>query len=384
MRIRHVSLLLLVGLLVACQTPTKCEDYVPGVRTKKGEVVQTLNTTVFLRTYEAEYFKTFFPEFKNIVQQIHRETDRYNDYNEMAFTYELNQNYGSENLLTINEEMFDILGTSLKMCELSEGYFNPAIGGLVDLWSPLFNQKTNIDPSSAVLTATLAQIPSYQELNENLERIVPTIHDDKPNQYGVIFGKIPGKENVLLDFGGIAKGYALEKVFEAAENEDKPFMTYAGGSSIIMKGEKPYANGNWIIEIEDPKNPNDYLAKLYLKGTHAISTSGDYQKYFFNENNTRRHHILNPLTGYPENYYRSITLYSNKRADVLDALSTALFNCPDDEELLRITAKVEEYFSMDIEIIYSKEEDGVLYLGATKKASEQMQECALEVRIIDD
>ena len=69
----------------------------------------------------------------------------------------------------------------------------------------------------------------------------------------------------------------------------------------------------------------------------------------------RRHHILNPYSGHSEDYYRSITLFSESRPDVLDALSTALFNIDDFNLINEIIDNVEEKYDISIDFMFQKE-----------------------------
>ena len=76
--------------------------------------------------------------------------------------------------------------------------------------------------------------------------------------------------------------------------------------------------------------------------------------YYFLEDGTRRHHILNPYSGYPENYYRMLTLIGDDAA-VLDALSTALFNIEDRNQIKEIIDNIEKEYNLIIKYCFVKE-----------------------------
>ena len=356
---------LLFLVLTSCSSVEKTEDFVSGVKNIRGEVIQPLNTTVFLRTYNKQVFNNLFPSYKQIIQRIHKESDRYNEYSDYSDIYKLNRG----GYIQTNDEVIEMLENVLEFSSLTDYKFNPALGPLIDVWTPLFNNSNNNDPSSVEINDALGNIP--------LTNIEDCFDIDKDAKTIRRLG-----ENITLDLGAYAKGYALGKAYEAFKDDDNPLMIYAGGSSIILKGTKPYANGNWIIDIDNPDNFMTSIAQLYLQGTNYLSTSGDYQRYFINESGIRRHHILNPFTGYPADNYRSITVYADGRADILDALTTALFNCENDEEFLELISKVEERYSINIEFVYVKESVDGLYLGVSEDAEDVIKNPKVEVRVI--
>ena len=77
--------------------------------------------------------------------------------------------------------------------------------------------------------------------------------------------------------------------------------------------------------------------------------------YKDNDKLVRRHHILNPYSGHSEDYYRSLTLFSESRPDVLDALSTALFNIDDFNVINEIINDTELTYNINIDFMFQKE-----------------------------
>lgn len=128
--------------------------------------------------------------------------------------------------------------------------------------------------------------------------------------------------DVKVTVGGIAKGYAADKLYSLYKvNNISGFMNF-GTSTILALGEKEYRVG-----IRNPRDEKNMLGVVSLKN-EVLSTSGDYERYFI-KNSVRYHHIIDPKTGYPaNNSIASATVIiplSEKNAGAMsDALSTAL------------------------------------------------------------
>ncbi|MDO8964965.1 MAG: FAD:protein FMN transferase [Coriobacteriia bacterium] len=123
-----------------------------------------------------------------------------------------------------------------------------------------------------------------------------------------------------LDFGGAAKGLALDRA--ASILGAGPWLITAG-SSTLAYGSKPDGEP-WRVGIEDPREPGRVIATVSADGTLSVSTSGDYQQYF-ERAGIRYHHILDPSTGRPASGLRSLTVFGRMAGLDADILSTALF-----------------------------------------------------------
>ena len=128
-----------------------------------------------------------------------------------------------------------------------------------------------------------------------------------------------------LDFGGAAKGLALDRARDVLRASGAVTAALiSSGSSTIMLGTKPDGSV-WRIGIEDPRDPEEVVATFAFEGDGALSTSGDYQRYF-EANGRRYHHILHPATGLPAAGLRSLTVAGSTLSGLhSDILSTALF-----------------------------------------------------------
>jgi FAD:protein FMN transferase len=118
---------------------------------------------------------------------------------------------------------------------------------------------------------------------------------------GKIFSKNPA---VQLDFGGYAKGYALDFALKYLRKQGvKHALVNIGGNIIALgkHGEQP-----WRVGIQHPRKPNA-IATIELESGWAIGTSGDYQR-FFDLDGRRYCHIIDPATGYPAQGVQAVTV----------------------------------------------------------------------------
>jgi FAD:protein FMN transferase len=123
--------------------------------------------------------------------------------------------------------------------------------------------------------------------------------------------------------GGIGKGFASGRFLEVCKEFGiKSAFTNIGGN-VAALGTKP-DGAPWSVGIRHPRQENRLIGAVSV-ADKAVVTSGDYQRYFIDPNQKRRHHILDPRTGYPsESGLISVTVVADN-ATVADALSTILF-----------------------------------------------------------
>ena len=128
----------------------------------------------------------------------------------------------------------------------------------------------------------------------------------------------------LLDLGGIAGGYAIEKAARVLREAGCSGFLIDDAGDIWVEGSKPDGSA-WRIAVRDPRD-NGTLALIETRTPLAISTSGDYERYI-TVDGKRYGHIMNPHSGRPVDYYSSVTIIASEPV-AADALSTAVFAMP--------------------------------------------------------
>lgn len=103
-------------------------------------------------------------------------------------------------------------------------------------------------------------------------------------------------DSIPIDLGGIAKGWAVDRMSETLVRLGYPVHLIQGGGEIVSRGRK--RSGKWRIGIKNPRETSTVAALVELDSGMAISTSGDYERFFVLDG-ARYHHLIEPATGSP-------------------------------------------------------------------------------------
>ncbi|PJA32251.1 MAG: thiamine biosynthesis protein [Zetaproteobacteria bacterium CG_4_9_14_3_um_filter_53_7] len=203
-------------------------------------------------------------------------------------------------VVTLPEEVSSLLKLALEIKQQSQGAFDPALGKLNLLWG---FSGTDMPVSPPDQTAIDPAIP-------------PSICIEQSGN-----GWIRKDRRCMLDFGAIAKGYAIDRGIEILKLQGiRSAIINAGGDIHLIgrHGERP-----WRIGIRHPRNKGEVINTLELEGDVAVVTSGDYERFYMFQGK-RYHHIIDPITGWPASGSQSATVMAATAA-MADAWSTALF-----------------------------------------------------------
>lgn len=194
-----------------------------------------------------------------------------------------------------------LLAKGKELGEKTGGAFDIAISPIVKAWG--FTEEEHHVPTQAELDALLPVTdPSDVILDAGKAYLQ--------------------KEGMAVDLGGIAKGYASDKVSELLKEKGVESAIVSLGGNVVGIGRKPDGE-KWEVALANPLDANDYCGLISIEDK-AVVTSGGYQR-FFEENGRKYHHIIDPATGYPaESGLLSVTIISESGTEA-DVLSTALF-----------------------------------------------------------
>lgn len=183
-------------------------------------------------------------------------------------------------------EMADLLKAAAKLADDSDHTFNPAVGRLIRLWG---FQTSEIRP----------QGPSQEEI----KRLI----DARPRMSDLVFEgtKISSRNPaVMLDLGGYAKGYALDRAAQILRAEGVKAALINVGGNLLAIGRP--GGRLWTVGIQDPRGAG-MIATVELRDGEAVGTSGDYQRYFM-KNGKRHNHIIDPRTGQTTDLVAAVTI----------------------------------------------------------------------------
>lgn len=242
--------------------------------------------------------------------------------------------YAGEKAIKVSDDTAYVINRGLYYSKISNGRFDISIGPLVNLWG-VGNGNAHV-PEKQDIEKALLNV-DYRKIIQNKNLVYL-------------------EENMSIDLGAIAKGFAADKVADLLLKSGVKSAIINLGGNIKILGEK-YENTPFRVGIQNPFNSeNDYPGILSITDKSIVS-SGDYERFFI-ENGKRFHHILDTTTGYPvETEVSSVTVITQSSMSA-DALSTIFFSMEIDKgfELADNLGNIELiYITRDYKIYISKE-----------------------------
>jgi FAD:protein FMN transferase len=199
----------------------------------------------------------------------------------------------------VDKELFDLIKLSTYYSQLTEGAFDittASVGSLYDF-------RNHIRPTEEQIKAALPAINWRNIQFDEAHHSVRFMH--------------PG---MRIDLGGIGKGYAVDRCIDILKARGITHaLVTAGGDSRIV-GDR--FGRPWLVAIQNPDNPDKVVTRIPLTDS-AVSTSGDYERFFI-ENGVRYHHIIDPHTGHSASLVRSATILA-PTATQTDGMSKTAF-----------------------------------------------------------
>jgi FAD:protein FMN transferase len=214
----------------------------------------------------------------------------------------INRNAARRRIM-VEPKLFGLIEYALRMSRETHGAFDVTIGPLMKSWG--FFRKAG-------------RVPGQAEIEQVLKSTGHQHVKTDPAARTVWFDK----EQVELDLGAIAKGYAIDRAVGTLRGYGVTSALVSSGMSSIFALGSPPGERAWEIKLRDPFDAAKAADTFLLKNC-SISTSGNYIKFFQLDGKTYSH-IMNPETGWPAEGMLSTAVASVDTTES-EALSTALY-----------------------------------------------------------
>ena len=199
----------------------------------------------------------------------------------------------------VDPELVELIGRAGEFSKLTGGAFDITYASV----GYLYDYRAHEKPDAGQIAAHLGAINWRHVI---LDRDASTVRFSR--------------QGVRIDLGGIAKGYAVDRAIAILASMGVRHASVTAGGDSRIAGDR--FGRPWIVGIRHPDDPEKVIARIPVVDA-AMSTSGDYERYF-DENGERYHHIIDPRTGRSAGEVRSVTIIGSD-ATTTDGLSTAVF-----------------------------------------------------------
>ena len=201
--------------------------------------------------------------------------------------------------VAISRELYDLIVRAQKLSVQTGGAFDITFSSV----GYMYDYRKGVKPSDEQIKKALPGI-NYKLITLD------------PKKHTIHFGR----GGMRIDLGGIAKGYAVDRGIDILRRYGVEHgLVTAGGDSRVLGDHR---GRPWILGVRDPRRKDGVVVRMPLVN-EAISTSGDYERYF-EAGGVRYHHIINPKTGHSASGVWSATVIGPD-ATTTDGLSTSVF-----------------------------------------------------------
>ncbi len=299
---KTVLLLLCLLMLAGCSVPQA-----PSQKQYNATFLSLFDTvtTVVGKADSKEAFETQVAQIRDELEVYHHLFDIYNEYEGIVNLKNVNDMAATAPVY-VDEEIMSLLADCKEYYELTGGVFNPAMGGVLSLWHDAREDGLN-DPENAYLPDSAAL--KEAALHANPDDIILDF------EKSTVFFTDP---KLKLDVGGIAKGWAVQRVCEKSPSG----LLISVGGNVYATGPKDKSGTPWVVGIQNPFGDSEYFCRVNIT-YGSVVTSGSYHRTYAVDGKLY-HHIIDPQTLYPGTKWVSVSVICDD-SGLADVLSTTLF-----------------------------------------------------------
>jgi thiamine biosynthesis lipoprotein len=239
---------------------------------------------------------------KKVINKAFNRVDSLNyimsDYLPDSELNRLSRSSGEGKYVAVSNDLFNIIELSYQWSVKTNGIFDISIGPFSQLWRRA-GRKDAIPTAGQIQNASESVGYRYIHIDSDNK----SIHLEKPD--------------MQLDLGGIAKGFAVDEMYDIFIHSGINRVLIDGGGD-IRAGKAPPAKNGWKIVLENREKDQH---TIYLSNA-SIATSGDLYRYI-QVDSIKYGHIIDPRTGYGSTIPRTVTVQANNCTDA-DVLASIL------------------------------------------------------------
>ncbi len=213
----------------------------------------------------------------------------------------------AEGPVVVDRELFDLLKVAEHFSEVTEGAFDITYASV----GYLYDYRLRVKPTEEQIRNAL---PGVNWRHLRLDEAAHSVRFERPG--------------MRIDLGGIGKGYAVDRGIALLQGLGVRHAVVTAGGDTRIIGDR--FGRPWIVAIRNPDDKSKVVTRIPLVDT-AMSTSGDYERYF-DEDGVRYHHIIDPHSGHSASLVRSATILGPTATET-DGLSKTAFVLGPDKAL---------------------------------------------------
>lgn len=289
MRGLNLALVCCGWLIVAVVAPVHAEWY----QDKQGIMGTNIQVEVWSDDKQLGQRAT-----KAVMAEMERINQLMSPYIASSELAQINQHAG-QRAVPVSKELFELIALSIELSKETHGAFDITYASV----GYLYDYRQHFKPSEQQVQALLEAI-NFRHLQ--LDEQTHSIQFAHPK--------------VKIDLGGIAKGHAVDNAIVILQGMGIEHALVTAGGDTRLLGDR--RGKPWMVGIRDPRDADKQTVILPLVDM-ALSTSGDYERYF-EQDGLRYHHILSPKSGSSSYEVQSVSIIGPS-STLNDALSTAVF-----------------------------------------------------------
>ena len=319
MQLRSVGMLL--GVLLAALLPrVACAEWL-----ERTEAI--MGTRVYVQLWSTDAAQGN-AAIEAVMDDMRRIDDLMSHYKPESQLSQINARANREPV-PVDKELFDLIKLSTYYSQITQGAFDITYASV----GYLYNYPEHVHPTEAQIQDAL---PAVNWRNLQLDEAHHTVRFEHAG--------------MRIDLGGIGKGYAVDRGIDILKARGFEHAVVTAGGDTRILGD--HMGRPWLVAIRHPDNPQKVVTRIPLSDS-AMSTSGDYERYF-DEDGVRYHHIIDPHTGHSASKVRSATIIA-PTATQTDGMSKTAFVLGA-EKALEIINSMPEY-----DAVFVTPEGHVLY-----------------------